>query len=69
MLDQRRKSFLKHLSKGRLYPIGVHFTHAGPDNIDAYRKVFKAPIRFEAKKNELVIAKEALDVGSQTNRS
>ena len=29
---------------------GVYFTHSGPDNIDAYRQVFKAPIRFEAKK-------------------
>ena len=55
-------SILKHLTKGRLHPIGVYFTHAGPDNIDAYRQVFKAPIRFEAKKNELVIAKEALDI-------
>jgi AraC-like DNA-binding protein len=55
-------SILKHLTKGSLRPIGVYFTHAGPDDINAYRQVFKAPIRFEAEKNELVIAKEALDL-------
>jgi AraC-like DNA-binding protein len=55
-------SILKHLTKGRLQPIGVYFTHAGPDDINPYRQVFNAPISFEAEKNELVIAKETLDI-------
>ena len=55
-------SILQHLSQDRLHPVEVCFTHAGPEDPSAYQQVFKAPIRFAAEANELVIAREALDI-------
>ena len=53
---------LKHLSQDRIHPIEVRFTHAGPENRDAYRRLFQAPIRFGAEKNELVVDAAAMDI-------
>lgn len=49
-----------HLSQGRLKPIEVGFTHAEPQDTRAYEQVFKAPIRFNAPRDGLVLALDAL---------
>ncbi len=53
---------LKHLSHNRVKPIDVRFTHAGPENMDTYRRLFNAPITFEAEANELIIGSAAMKV-------
>lgn len=58
-------SILEHLGQDKLQPVEVCFTHPGPDDLSAYRQVFKAPIRFAAEKNELVIEADALDIEIQ----
>lgn len=55
-------SILVHLGQGRLHPVEVCFIHMAPKDTSAYRQVFKAPIRFGAAENELVIARESLDL-------
>ena len=53
---------LCHLSHDRIDPIEVCFTHAGPEDMDAYRRLFNAPIIFGADKNELIVDAEAMNI-------
>jgi len=53
---------LKHLSQGEINPIAVCFTHAGPEDMDAYRRLFKAPITFGAEQNELIVDSAAMNM-------
>lgn len=53
---------LKHLSQDTINPIDVRFTHAGPENMDTYRRLFNAPITFEAEANELIIDSAAMNM-------
>jgi len=53
---------LEHLTQGRLNPIEVRFTHSGTTDKGVYRQVFQAPIRFGAKRDELIVAAESLNL-------
>lgn len=55
-------SILERLSQNRLRFVAVSFTHAGPDDPHVFEEVFKSPVRFNAKSNELVIEETALSM-------
>jgi len=54
-------AIMERLSGGRLHPLEVCFTHAGPEDASEYQDIFRAPLHFEAGRNELVLPIEALD--------
>ncbi len=53
-------SVLNRLSRDRISSVAVNFTHAGPEDTQAYRHLFKGPVVFNAKATELVISADAL---------
>ncbi len=55
-------SILSTLSRGRLRPEKVCFTHTRPDDIREYEKVFNVPVHFGEKNNELIIQLRDLDI-------
>ncbi|MFA6010805.1 MAG: AraC family transcriptional regulator [Desulfobacteraceae bacterium] len=54
-------SILNYLAQDSLIPANVCFTHADPEDADAYRQIFKTPVKFGMEKNELIL--EAKDLG------
>ncbi len=54
------RSILERLSQNRVRFVAVSFTHAGPEDPSVFEDVFKSPVRFNAKYNELVIEASAL---------
>ena len=54
------RSILERLSQNRVRPVAVNFTHAGPADPRVFEDVFKSPVRFNAKCNELLIEAAAL---------
>lgn len=58
-------SILEHLSEGKLHPLEVCFTHPRPGDLSEYQKIFKAPLTFDAERNELLIGADSLDIRIQ----
>lgn len=54
------RSILERLSQNRVRLVMVCFTHAGSDDARIFGDVFKSPVRFNAKCNEVVIEASAL---------
>lgn len=55
-------SILQTLSQGKLIPEKVCFTHGAPGDTREYARIFKAPVKFSEKNNELVINYRDLDI-------
>lgn len=55
-------AILKRLTHGKLQPVEIRFRHPNPGDLNPYQSVFKAPIRFGAQKDALVIEDKDLDI-------
>lgn len=55
-------SILNYLAQDCLIPAKVCFTHAEPEDADAYRQIFKTPVTFGMEKNELILDAKDLDI-------
>jgi len=53
---------LEHLSEGQIRPIQVSFIHRAPEDQTEYESIFKCPLLFQAKANQLTISKNVLDL-------
>jgi AraC-like DNA-binding protein len=52
----------RNLTENRLKLVEVSFKHARPEDITRHEQIFQAPLLFEQPSDELVIAKEFLDL-------
>ncbi|MDJ0783278.1 MAG: AraC family transcriptional regulator [Desulfosarcinaceae bacterium] len=56
------QAMLTQLCQNRLQPLEIRFSHPAPADLDAYQEVFGAPLRFGAKRDELVLKRDALSL-------
>jgi len=53
-------TLLNFLTEKHCKPVEVHFTHGQPEKIDEHERVFKAPVLFRQRYNQLVVNKAIL---------